>query len=186
MALCNVCVRKSIKVICKPQSDIQSICYACPDDVLTIGCAPDDCNLTTDGVVNTLLTDPLYGFYEIDGNNTGDNKMQLSWNKTNNDDGTTDTTQEFTIRIESDDPTTRALISALCGLEVHLLVKYNGCDFPFELLQNVQLVQVDWNSANSGRGHDLIFRKTNTERGKLVWDTDLATTEAMIDAAIAP
>lgn len=186
---CNPCVRKNVSVDCKPKADIKNIYYACKEDVLGI-VYEQACNgLCTKGSISDISVntgvDPSFGFYSIDAAISGDNKITATWSRVKNDDGSEETTQSMTLRIEGDSPDIRCVIDALVANPQDVILEYNGDDFPYELIEDFEITTHEWSSANSGRGHDITFTKTNTEQGKLIWDTDLATTQTMINNIMA-
>jgi len=190
MACITTCVRKHIRKECAPLADIAEAWFVCPDDV-TLTYAPDGGSptLCSEGVVSNIVvdngTDPDNAFHEFQFNTDGDSKGTLEWSAVVNDDGTEEKTSTAVLTIDDDNPEIRCFVENMLNVEHDWIFRYPGEDFPYEYAQGLKLTDAQYSSTT--RAWTLTFTKTNPARWpKLIWDTDYATTQTMVNGVIAP
>ena len=189
MACTTTCVRKHVRKDCSLSADIAQAFFACPEDV-TLGFSDDGGSpaLCTEGTINAITvdngTDPDNAFHEFEFVTDGDNKGTFEWQFTRNDDGTEDKTQTWTMTIDYDSPELRCAIEKLEGVPHDWILVYPGEVFPYEYVRDLILTDAAYSSTT--RSWTLTFTKSNPiKRPTLIWNTDFATTKALVDLAIA-
>lgn len=183
---CTPCYRRHIVVDCAPETGIDAILFACAEDVdlVTGADASGDCSdiIVTSVTTPNSGTDPSMAFHSIATQNSGDVKDVFTFSKVENTDGTKTNTRTLTITIQGDSPGLRCALNQLFGSPHDIILQYPGEAYPYEYLEGMKLINQAFTTDT--RSWTLIFElidSTNTR--KLIWDTDFATTQAMIDAA---
>lgn len=167
---------------CRQIGDIENIWYSGRTGVTyTMGQAAT--GLSAKALVNDVSVVAGDGFYELSPHNEGDAKPSFTNASELGDDGSFDRNVEFTLNFANDTPDTRDIIDNLIGKKIDLLIAYKSeTGYKWEIFFDVELRR---SQRNEKRREQVIVRRTNpSQKPLLVWKTDFATTETMIEGII--